>query len=265
MGIHKESLLGLLLLSVVLSVFPGCSHDKESALTRIRNTGELRAAMSADYPPFNYLTEKRELQGFDVDVTRELAGKVGVRPKIILKKWSGIIQGLLAGEYDIISGSMAISEERMKRVAFSVPYYHSVVRVVVQKGSPVKDLSDLNGKRIGIGAGSDYEKDARELGAADILFFEPWSRGLPELQEGHLDAMIVDQIVGINAVELGKYEIQFLGAPLRREAVAIAVRKEDKKLLKEIDKAVVSMKNSGFLAELSSKVARCEYDCSGSF
>jgi polar amino acid transport system substrate-binding protein len=265
MGINKGDLLVVILFSLVFSLYPGCSRDQDHALTRIRNAGEIRAAMSADYPPFNYRTENGELQGFDVDVTRELARRLGVKPKIVVKKWSGIIQGLLAGEYDVILGSMAISEERLKLVAFSVPYYHSVVRVVVRKGSTIKDLSDLKGRTVGIGTGSNYEKDARELGVVDIRFFEPWSKALLELQEGHLDGMIVDQIVGINAVELGKYQVQFLGAPLRREAVAIAVPKEDKRLLKAIDKALSSMQRNGFLAELGKKVALCEYECSGRF
>jgi polar amino acid transport system substrate-binding protein len=265
MGINKGDLLVLMLFSVVFSIYLGCSRDQENALTRIRGAGEIRAAMSADYPPFNYRTENGELEGFDVDIVRELAKRLRVKPKIVVKKWSGIIQGLLAKEYDIILGSMAISEERLKLVAFSVPYYHSEVRVVVRKRSPMKDLSDLKGKTLGIGSGSNYENDAGELGVTDIRFFEPWSKGLLELQGGHLDGMIVDQIVGINAVELGKYEIQFLGAPLRREAVAIAVRKEDKSLLKAIDKALASMQKIGFLAELGKKVALCEYECSGRF
>lgn len=265
MGINKGDLLLLMLLSLVFSLYPGCSRDQDDALTRIRGAGEIRAAMSADYPPFNYRTENGELQGFDVDVSLELAKRLGVKPKIVVKKWSEILQGLLAGEYDVILGSMAISEERLKIVAFSVPYYHSVVRVVVRKGSAIKALSELNGKTVGIGAGSDYENDARELGVAEIRFFEPWSKGLLELRNGNLNAMIVDQIVGINAVELGKYEIQFLGAPLRREAVAIAVRKEDNSLLRAINKTLSSMQKNGFLAELGKKVALCQYDCSGHF
>jgi len=265
MGIDKGNLLVLLLFSALFSIYTGCSRDTENSLTRIRGAGEIRAAMSADYPPFNYLAENGELEGFDVDVVRELAARLRVKPKIVVKEWSGIIQGLLGGEYDIILGSMAISEERLRLVAFSAPYYHSVVRVVVRKGSPVKELSDLKGKVLGIGAGSNYESDAGELGVTDIRFFEPWSKGLLELREGHLDGMILDQIVGINAVELGRYEIQFLGAPLRSEAVAIAVRKEDKSLLKAIDKALSSMQKNGFLAELGKRVALCEYDCSGRF
>jgi len=265
MGLDKSNLRGFLLFLLVFSLFPGCSRDKENALTRIRNIGEIRAAMSADYPPFNYLDKDGNLQGFDVDVTRELARRLGVKPKIVVKKWSMIIQGLLAGEYDIISGSMAISDERKSLVAFSIPYYHSIVRLVVRKGSPIKEIGDLKGKILGLGAGSNYENDAKELGITDIRFFEPWSKGLLALQEGRLDAMIVDQIVGINALEFGKHEIQFLGGSLRREAVAIAVRKEDKNLLKAIDKALASMQKDGFLAELGKKVAQCEYNCSGRF
>jgi len=265
MRISKGKLLVLMIFTLMVAPYSGCSPGQENDLTRIRGAGEIRAAMSADYPPFNYLTEKGELQGFDVDFTRELAKRLGVRPKIVIKKWSDIIQGLLNGEYDVISGSMAISEDRQKLVAFSVPYYHSVVRVLVRKGSTIKDLNDLKGKAVGIGAGSNYENDARELGVDDIRLFEPWSKGLLELQKGDLKAIIVDQVVGINAAELAKYEIQFLGAPLRREAVAMAVRKEDKSLLKAIDKCISSMQKNGFLAELGKRVAQCEYDCSGRF
>ncbi|MCF8146605.1 MAG: transporter substrate-binding domain-containing protein [Deltaproteobacteria bacterium] len=265
MSIRRGDLLVLMLLSLMISVYPGCSREQESTLARIRDAGEISAAMSADYPPFNYLIESGELEGFDVDVVLELAGRLGVKPKIVIKKWSGIIQGLLAGEYDIILGSMAISEERLKLVSFSIPYYHSEVRVVVREGSGMQDLDDLKGKTVGIGAGSNYENDARELGFADIRFFDPWTQGLLELQKGNLHAVIIDQIVGIHAVEFGKFKIQFLGPPLRREVVAIAVRKEDKSLLKAINGAVLSMQKDGFLAELGRKMARCEYDCSGRF
>jgi len=265
MVINKGNVLGLILLSILFVLCAGCSQEPDDALARIRHAGVLRVAMSGDYPPFNYRNQTGVLQGFDVDVARELAKQLGVKPKIVVKKWSGIIQELLAGEYDVILGSMAISEERLKRVAFSMPYYHSVVGVVVRKGSTLKALSDLKGKTVGIGAGSNYENDARELGVADIRFFEPWSDGLIELQDGNLDAMILDQIIALNAVQFGKYNIQYLGPPLRREAVAIAVRKEDTRLLKEIDKALALMKKNGFLAQLGRKVAQCEYDCAGGY
>jgi len=258
----KQNFLSFLLFSLALFFLnTSCSENKSDSLSRIINAGQIRIGMSGDYPPFSFYNDKGELEGFDVDMARETAKRLGVKLDLVAREWSGIIDGLLEGSYDAILGSMAISKDREKAVAFSSPYYYSTVQLMIRKGAPFKDPKDFKGKIIGTGAGSDYIDDAKALGVTDIRLFETGTKALLELSEGKLDGVIVDHIVGFNAITLGKYDIEFLGAPLRNEAVGVAFRKEDKALLEEMNKILEEMKKEGFLLSLSKKVSQCEYNC----
>jgi polar amino acid transport system substrate-binding protein len=261
MVIIKGLLLPLLLCLALFCFHPGCSDSQKDSLRRVKSAGQINLGMSSDYPPFSFYNDKGELDGFDVDVAREIAKRLGVKLNLVVRAWSGIIDGLLDGSYDAILGSMAITEDRKKIVAFSSPYYHSSVQLMIRKGAPFKDLKDLKGKIIGIEAGSNYVDDAKALGVTDIRLFEPGTKALLELSKGNLDGVIVDQIVGVNAITLGNYEIEFLGGPLRRETVGIAFRKEDKALVEEVNRILEGMQKHGFLRQLSAKVSRCEYKC----
>ena len=261
MVIKKSLLLPLLLCLALLLFHSGCSDGRKDSLRRVKSAGQISLAMSSDYPPFSFYNDKKELDGFDVDVAREIAKRLGVKLNLVVRKWSGIIDGLLEGSYDAILGSMAITEDRQKIVAFSSPYYHSSVQVMIRKGAPFKDLKNLKGKIIGIEAGSNYVDDAKTLDVTDIRLFDSGTNALLELSKGNLDGVIVDQIVGINAIKLGKYEIELLGGSLRSERVGIAFRKEDKALVKEVNQILEEMQKDGFLRELSAKVGRCEYNC----
>ena len=261
MIIKKGLLVSLLLCLGLLLFHSGCSDSKENSLGRVKSAGKISFGMSSDYPPFTFYNKNGELEGFDVDMAREIAKRLGVELNLVVRKWSGIIDGLLDGSYDAILGSMAITEDREKIVAFSTPYYHSSVQVMIRKGAPFDDLKDLKGKIVGLEAGSNYVDDAKALGMTDIRLFESGTKAFLELSKGKLDAVISDQIVGLNAIKLGKYEIEFLGGPLRRERVGIAFRKEDKALIEEVNKILEKMQKDGFLRELSAKMGRCEYNC----
>jgi polar amino acid transport system substrate-binding protein len=253
-----------LILRLSLALFflqAGCSENKNDSLSRIINAGQIRLGMSSDYPPFSFYNDKGELEGFDVDMARETAKRLGVKLDLVVREWSGIIDGLLEGSYDAILGSMAITTDRKKIVAFSSPYYHSTVQLMIRKDAPFKDPKDLQGKVIGIEAGSNYVIDAKALGVTDIRLVETGTKALVELNKGKLDGVIVDHIVGLNAIKLGKYDIEFLGAPLRNEAVGIAFRKEDEALLEEMNNILEKMKKDGFLRSLSKKMSRFEYNC----
>lgn len=92
--------------------------------------------MSGGYPPFNFYSDTNELVGFDVDVAREVAARLGVALKPVTTEWSGIIEGLRSGVYDGILGSMAVTEDRLKVVNFSTPYYYSGAQMMVKRIHP---------------------------------------------------------------------------------------------------------------------------------
>lgn len=240
-----------------------CSNSQDRSLERIQQTGRIRLAMRAPYPPFSCFDAQGELNGFDTDIARALAGRLGVGLALAVQEWQGIVQGLMDGQYDGIVSSLAITPERRQVINFSEPYYHSAVQVIVRRGSPLQSLADLKGKIIALVEGSNYEGDARHLGAADIRFFNSGYRIIEALGEEQVDAALVDQVVGAYMILYDRLHVQLLGSPLRSEPVAIALRKEDLALLARINAILKEMQADGTLEKLIKKAAEGKYDCKG--
>ena len=123
--------------------FPDEAVAHDDSWAKAEKRGVLSFAMSGGYPPFNYYNEKNELTGFDVEIAKAVCEKLGVRYKPVTTAWDGIIEGLRAGHYDGVWGSMAITEERQKIVDFTDPYYVSGAQLVVRKDSPITGAESL--------------------------------------------------------------------------------------------------------------------------
>jgi len=250
----KLSVLGLIMLLLCSMLLSGCGQkDKaDNSLDRVKKAGEISFSMSGGYPPFNYYNDKNELVGFDIDVCKEVAKRLGVKFKPVPNEWSGIVEGLRSGVYDAILGSMAITEERKQGVDFSIPYYYSGAQVLVREDSPYQSVEELKGKKVGLVTGTTFEKDAEKLGA-DVKLYKDDNQTLMELQNQNLDVVITDRVVGINAINQGEYKIRLLGSPLRREEIAVAFRQEDDTLREAVNDIIQQMHDDGTLSKLSQK------------
>jgi ABC-type amino acid transport substrate-binding protein len=115
----------------------------DNSLERVKKKGKISFAMSGGYRPFNYFSDDDELTGFDVDIGKEVAKRLGVSYEPITTDWSGILEGLRSGRYDGIFGSMAITEERAKVVDFTDPYYYSGAQLIVRTDSEINSPENL--------------------------------------------------------------------------------------------------------------------------
>ncbi|MBU1003493.1 MAG: ABC transporter substrate-binding protein [Proteobacteria bacterium] len=249
---RKVSLLFVMLVAVV-ALISGCDDSVKDSFSRVKDAGEISFAMSGGYPPFNFYNSENQLVGFDVDVAREVAKRLGVELKPVTTEWSGIIEGLRSGVYDGILGSMAVTEERLKVVNFSTPYYYSGAQVMVKAGSALASPEELKGKIIGVVTGTTFADDASQLGAGDIKLYKDDTQTLMELNSGVVDGVITDRVVGVNAMNAGKYDIAMLGSPLRNEDIAVAFKKGDEPLLEKVNAVLAVMHEDGTLSRLSQK------------
>lgn len=246
-------MLAAIAVTLFVFLFAGCAEEKKDSLTRVKDAGEISFAMSGGYPPFNFYNDNNELVGFDVDVASEVARRLNVTFKPVTTEWSGIIEGLRSGAYDGILGSMAVTEKRLEVVNFSSPYYYSGAQVVVKKGAPYASPEELKGKIIGVVTGTTFAEDANKLGAGDVKLYKDDTHTLTELNSGVVDGVITDRVVGVNAMNSGKFDISLLGMPLRGEDIAVAFRKGDDSLLMEVNTILAAMHEDGTLSKLSRK------------
>lgn len=123
--------------------YPDETPATDGSLDRVKKAGKITFAMSGGYRPFNYYTDEDVLTGFDIDIGKEVAKRLGVSYEPITTDWSGIVDGLRSGRYDGIFGSMAITEERSKVVDFTDPYYYSGAQLIVRNDSKISSPDDL--------------------------------------------------------------------------------------------------------------------------
>jgi ABC-type amino acid transport substrate-binding protein len=116
----------------------------------------LKVGTSADFPPFEFQDEKTGAYlGFDLDLIRAIGDAIGMDVQIVNTGWDGLIPGLITGNYDCIASAMTITDERLKAVNFSDPYFSAgQVVVTIAKDTAIKSVADLEGKKISVQIGT---------------------------------------------------------------------------------------------------------------
>ena len=223
-------------------------------LAKVIKKGEIRMAMSGQYPPFNFVDDKNALTGFDVEIGKAVAQRIGIKGVPLSTAWDGIIAGLLANKYELICGSMAITAERLKSIDFSDPYYRSGAQLFVKKGSAIKSVKDLAGKKVGCTLGTTYEKWVRaNISGVDIKTYKGVPDMILEVGYGRIDGFITDKIVGALAIKKKGAPIALAGDLLYEEKMGIALRQDNPDLKAAINGALAVMKNDGTYHKISMK------------
>lgn len=215
-----------------------------------RGEAPLSLAMSGTFQPFSTTDAEGHLVGFDADVARELARRMGRTPVLMQVDWSAIQAGLQAGKYDLICASMAITPERQESMHFSLPYYVSGAQVFARRG-----LENLEGARIGVTEDSTYAHFIRDnpdrFPRATILTYGSEAESVAAMNADKIDAFVSDRIVGgFYVKKAGGTDIVPLGDLLYKEACAIAARQDSSELVQAVNKALLGMIQDGEYARI---------------
>lgn len=263
MGMKTGLIAGIISAALLSSAHAG------EVLDRIKKNGEIVAASDTGTPPANFLDENNELAGFDVDVTKEVAKRMGVKVKFVTPSWDVMTAGKWGSRWDIAISSMGPTEERAKVLDFPVIYYSiPTVLAVNSANTTITKPEDASGKRIGVQIGSTYEKyldgtlkiDSAppidfKIKNANAVTYDSEGLSLDDLRLGdgtRLDAAIALSFTIDSAIEKG-YPIKRVGDPLYVEPQAIAIDKGDPELAKEIKTQIDAMRADGTLKQLSEK------------
>lgn len=243
-----------LILAVLAMVLVSAFAVSADDLNQVKKNGSLSMAMSGQYPPFNFVNDQNQLTGFDVETCSEIAKRIGVSAKPLSTAWDGIIAGLLANKYELICGSMAITDARLKAIDFSDPYYRSGAQLFVKHGSAIQSVKDMEGKKIGVTLGTTYEKWVRDnIKGADIRSYKGVPDMILEASYGRISGFVSDKIVGALAIKDKGAPIQLAGPLLYEEKMGIALRQGNPELKVAMNKALSDMKADGTYAAISRK------------
>lgn len=213
------------------------------------------------YPPFESKNPAGEWEGFEVDLAMQWCAKAALECSVVDVPWDGIIPALTSKKVDAIIASMTVTEERMKTIAFSIPYYADPVALAAPKSSAL-DLSpeSLAGKTIGVLGGTTHFAYAeKHYGASTIKVYQTADETNADLAAGRIDAAMGDQtpLLTFLATEAGR-DIEIKGLYAKDPAVwgvgkGIGLRKEDAGLKARFDEAIRSTYADGTFHRIMAK------------
>lgn len=246
-------LLAALMLSSLLAVTVSADGD---LLAQIREQGTIIIGLEGDWAPWSFVDENDELTGFDVEVARAIAAKLGVEVQFIPGEWDGLFAGMDAGRYDIVINGVEVTPERTEKYDFTDPYAYIRTALIVRgDNESIKTFDDLKGKKTANSIASTYMNLAEDYGAT-CYGVDTLDETLTMVLQGRVDATL-------NAiVSYTDYMAQHPDANLKVAAttedasnVAIPVRKgeETASLMEAINVAVAQLHEEGVIAELSLK------------
>jgi len=238
----------VLLISILTLIFAG----------QVSGADKLINGIDANFPPFAYIDKTGQPSGFDVEAMNWVAKEMGVEVTHKPIEWDGIITSLLTKKIDIIASGMSITEERGKKVNFSVPYWVIKQVMVSKKGSSLSIEDLLNGKKIiGVQQGTSEAKWLKEEAAKkgwnfELRYYSSAPLAVEDVLNGRIDAAAMDDAPAKDAVS--KKEIQIVGTfGMNDEQFGYAVRKENKELLGKVNKALTKLMATPAWGELIKK------------
>jgi His/Glu/Gln/Arg/opine family amino acid ABC transporter permease subunit len=229
------------------------SATAEDALQRVRQSGQLRVAIDASYPPMEFEVDNQPV-GYDVDFARELAHRLGVEARLVVRDWSAIVAGLQSGEYDVIISSMNVTEDRMRQMNF-VEYLALGQVFVCRPAVAVRDERDLEGKVVAVQVNTTSHSWAEGLDGKGIRVgrLDPYplaTNVFQALSAGQADVAIVDEPVGrYYAHRDGSFVVS--GRAMEPKPIGVALKKQDRDLRDAVAAAVHTIKDDGTMKRLA--------------
>jgi polar amino acid transport system substrate-binding protein len=229
--------------------------------------------MSTDpeYPPQSSLDENNEFVGFDIDVGRQIADRLGVKVEFVTPSWDVITAGNWAGRWDVSVGSMTPTAARREVLDFPAIYYYTPAALVVHAdNTSIAEPAAASGRTIGVGVATTYENYLKKdlvidaegappfeyrIDDANIQTYDTDLLALDDLRLGdgvRLDAAVTALPTVMDAIRQG-YPLKVVGDPLFLEPLSVAIDKGDPEFAAKLAEIVEAMHEDGTLSELSMK------------
>src|SRR5713226_2096052 len=255
--------LMLLLLSVSLALGGVTSAAAESTLEKIARTGTLTIGTRTGSPPFAYVNKQNDWVGFSIDLVEQLilpsvSKKVG-KPVTLEKKESAPatrIPLLSSNAVDLIAGTMTDTRARRDSVDFSLTFFVTGAQFLVKKGSPIKGIQNIGGKRIAAQQGSTNARIIREKApTAQLREFPDQPAAFQALVQGQVDAYTNDgiQLAGLKAKAPKPDAWVIAGDFFSYEPYGMAMRKNDSDFRAVVNNGLMEAIESGKYFELYEK------------
>ena len=246
-------------LAAAAALFAGGGGEKtagDNSLADILAKKKLIMGLDDSFPPMGFRNENHEIVGYDVDLAKEVARRMGVELVLQPIDWNAKEQELNTGEIDCIWNGFTITPERAKALTFTKPYLKNAQVVVVRGNSTDKTLKSLAGKTVGLQMGSSAAQaleGAKEFRASlkNVIEYKENLSALMDLEIGGVDAVVMDLLVANDAIRRSGKPFLILDESLAPEEYGIGFRKNDLALMNKVQETLEAMAKDGTVARIT--------------
>ncbi|MFE8150995.1 amino acid ABC transporter substrate-binding protein [Brenneria goodwinii] len=238
-------LTGVLLATSVLA-------QAQDDLSAIKSAGVIKFGTEGTYAPYTYHDKSGQLVGFDVDIGRAVADKLGVKAQFIEGRWDGLIAGIDAKRYDAVINQVGVTKERQAKYDFSKPYIDSkAVLITRADNTSIKNFDDLKGKKSAQSLTSNYAKLATSHGA-EIVPTDGFNQSLDLVLSGRADATLNDNLSFLDfKKQKPDANVKVIATSPTGEPSAILIRKGQTQLADALNNALDEIKADGTYKTIS--------------
>lgn len=231
------------------------ASDTETAVSEVLKDGVLTVGTNAEFPPFEFVGDDGNPDGFDIALIKAVGEKLGVEVEVENMEFDSLVASI-GSKIDVAIAGMTIIEERKNMVEFSEPYYDAVQYVIVQAGSDIAAAADLEGKSLGVQLGTTGDFIAGDVKDATVSQYNKAVDAVNDLVNERVDAVIIDKNPALVFGEKFGEKVSVLdGAEFgfETEQYAMAMPKGDSALVSQVNKALSEIKEDGTFDKLVSE------------
>lgn len=261
--------IGLLISALLIFTFSfaGCASTKNASkstgttqassdnlLAKIKKDGEIKIGTEGTYAPYTFHDKNGKLTGFDVEISEEVAKRLGVKAEFIETKWDGMFAGLNSKRFDAVANEVTINDERKQKYDFSDSYIVSrSVLIVSNDNNSITKFEDLKGKKAAESLTSSGEKVAKSYGA-EIVVDDGFNQAIDLITSKRADAVVNDSLSFLDyKKQKPDTPIKVVAKSEKPDVNAFVFNKGNKELVDAVNKAISDMKADGTYLKISKK------------
>lgn len=254
-------LIAVMMTAAMLLAGCGGSSDATTATTATGDTGsnskKIIVGTNAEFPPFEYMNDEGNPDGFDIALIKEVGKRTGMDVEIKNMDFDGLLGAMESKGIDMVIAGMTVTKERQESVDFSESYYHANQVIVVKKdNADIQKFADLEGKKIGVQSGTtgDFMVSPEEEGAvvtkAEVKRMNKGAEAIMDLKNGGVDAVVIDALPAEQFAANNDDLKIVTDDSVAGEDYAIAIQKGDTEMKTAVDQALKEIQEDGTFDKL---------------